>query len=106
MNHRDPNMPAHRDTDAPAVKITREIRLEWVLGVIASIALQAMLLWTGQRTQAEAIAAQSETIKNLTSEVKSMRDDRESDRIKATDQAGLLRELDRRVTALENQHHR
>ena len=55
----------HRLSDPEPVRITREIPLAWLVGVVVGLIVQAVTLYVGQQTQAEAIRVLSSEVKEL-----------------------------------------
>lgn len=55
----------HRLSDAEPVRITREIPLAWLVGVVVGLIVQAVTLYIGQQAQAEAIRVLSGEVKEL-----------------------------------------
>lgn len=87
-------MPA--DTaDAPAVRVTREIPLPWLVTIAAGLVAQGVTLWTGQQAQGQAI-------KDLTVEVREMRQAVNAGTITSTEHTMRLADHERRLNALES----
>ena len=60
-----PTTMHHRAGDPP-IKVTREIPLPWLVGVIIGLIVQAVSVWIGVQSQGDAI-------KSLTAEIKELR---------------------------------
>lgn len=76
------------------VRIDRVLPLPWLLGIVGGIALQGVALYYGQQQQAE-------SVREIKSELKAMATWQASVLVKDADQAADIRDLRRRVEALE-----
>lgn len=86
-------MSNHRPNDPP-VKITREIPLPWLIGIVVSLIVQAVMVWVGQQNQGDAIKA-------LTVEVKELRQAAAAGGIKTVELDLTLKDHERRLQVLE-----
>lgn len=86
-------MTQHRNTDPP-VKITREIPLPWLIGIVVSLIVQAVMVWVGQQAQGDAIKA-------LTVEVKELRTAAAAGGLKTVEHDLTLKDHERRLQVLE-----
>ena len=85
----------HRMGDPDPVRITREIPLAWLIGVVAGLIVQAVTLYIGQQ-------AQSEAIRVLSAEVKELRAVVQNGTLKDVEYGLRLDDHERRVTAIES----
>lgn len=90
-----------RESDTAPIKVTREIPLWALVSALGAFAMQAVALYYGQIDLAKTQAAQTESIRNLTNEVRTL-----SAAIGAKDMKDLehdykIRDLDGRVTKTE-----
>lgn len=85
----------HRLSDPEPVRITREIPLAWLIGVSAGLLVQAVTLYIGQQTQAEAIRA-------LSAEVKELRVMVQAGNLKDVEYGLRIDDHERRLTIVEN----
>lgn len=94
-------MTPTRTTDHGSVTIDRKIPLWGVLVVVGGLVVQGALVWNGQNLQAAETRHQSEQIHDLAEQVKTM-----AAQIAAKDaidvgQDANIRDLNRRMTAIE-----
>lgn len=98
-------MVATRHTDHGSfdhgVTVDRKIPLWGILSMVAAIAAQAALVWSGQREQAVEMRHQSEQIRELAIQVKGLAGQLATKDSKDIEQDLRLNELSRRVLALE-----
>lgn len=85
----------HRLSDPEPVRITREIPLAWLIGTAFLLVVQAVTLYIGQQTQAEAIRV-------LSSEVKELRVAVQAGSIKDIEYGLRLDDHERRVRTIES----
>ena len=85
----------HRLSDPEPVRITREIPLAWLIGTAFLLVVQAVTLYVGQQTQAEAIRV-------LSSEVKELRVAVQAGSVKDVEYGLRLDDHERRVQAIES----
>lgn len=89
------NVEQHRSGDPALVRVTRDIPLAWLIGVVVGLIVQAVTLYAGQQTQ-------SESIRLLISEVKELRTLVQSGSVKDVEYGLRLDDHERRMTAIEN----
>ena len=85
----------HRIGDHEPLRITREIPLAWLLGASVGLMVQAVTLYIGQQTQAEAIRA-------LSAEVKELRVMVQAGNLKDVEYGLRLDDHERRLTTVES----
>lgn len=85
---------AHTRSDDPPVKITREIPLPWLVGIVAIGVFQAILIWFNQQ-------AQTEQIKTLGSDVRALSVDIGAKNLKDVEHDLKLSDHERRIVGLE-----
>lgn len=88
----DPTMKT-RASDPP-IKISREIPLPWLIGLVCGLVFQAIVMWTGQQAQGQAI-------KEMTAELKELRAAVQAGDIKSVEHRIRLDDHERRMQALE-----
>lgn len=87
MNH-------HRNSDPP-VKITREVRVEWLIGAMAAILFQGGILWNQN-------AASFEKQKEIAGDLRAVREKVEKIDVRSVEMKAQIDSLERRVSQLEN----
>ena len=85
----------HRQSDPEPVHITHEIPLAWLVGVVVGLIVQAVTLYIGQQTQAEAIRL-------LSAEVKELRVAVQAGSVKDVEYGLRLDDHERRMQAVES----
>lgn len=97
--------PHTRANDPSPMKITREIPLPWLIGIIAAGFLQAALMYFKQESQGEAIAkltnTQTDEIKKLTAEVRQLSVDIGAKNLKDVEHDLKIADHERRILTLE-----
>lgn len=83
----------HRQGDPP-LKVTREIPLPWLAGVIVGLIVQAVTVLLTQQNQSQAI-------KDMTTELRELRAEARAGGIKTVEHDLKLSEHERRITKLE-----
>lgn len=91
----------HRRSEDPPVKITREIPLPWLITCIAVIAGQALLMWTGQREQAAAIAQLGAQMSEQTKQINALSEKVGVGNLKDLEHDLKLNDFSRRIGDLE-----
>lgn len=102
-------MPSYRETDRmpldgdrrAGITIDRKIPLWGILSLLAAIAAQGGIVWSGQREQAVEMRHQSEQIKGLAIQVERLGAQLATKDSKDIEQDLRLNELSRRVLTLE-----
>lgn len=82
-----------RNSDPP-VKITREIPLPWLIGIVVGLIVQAVTVWIGQQTQGKAVDG-------LTVEIKELRAAAAQGGIKTVEHDLKIIDHERRIQTLE-----
>jgi len=82
------------DRRRPAIKVTREIPLVWILTVVGSIAGQSVMLWSAQREQGQQLHQLTESVRGMTADVKPVT-------IKVTEHEVRMSDHERRLQSLE-----
>lgn len=95
MNHR-------RSDDPTQVRVTREIPLWGLLTVLGGLACQAVLIWAGQREQQLAITQLTAQVAQSAEQLGRMSGALGSQNVKNAEHDWALRDLDRRLQALEH----
>ena len=99
------NGMAHTRSDDPPVKITREIPLPWLVGIVAAGFLQAALMYFKQETQGAAIEklslSQTEEIRKLSTQVQQLSTDIGTKNLKDVEHDLKIADHERRVLSLE-----
>lgn len=85
----------HTRSDDPPIKITREIPMPWLIGIIGAGFLQAVLVYYKQDAQAEAIV-------KLTAEVRQLSTDIGSKNLKDVEHDLKIADHERRILSLES----
>jgi hypothetical protein len=93
--------PDHPDGFLPRVRVTKEIPLWGILGVIGGLALQAGAVYVGQQKQAEEQARQGARMSEIATDVRSISADIQQQNIKAVELRYALAGLEQRVRLLE-----
>jgi mannitol-specific phosphotransferase system IIBC component len=83
----------HRNDDPP-VKITREIPLPWLIGVVVSLIVHAVILWISQQNTAQAI-------KDMAADIRELRADARQGGLKTVEHEIKLTDHERRIQLLE-----
>jgi predicted RND superfamily exporter protein len=94
-------MQHHRADDVTPVKITREIPLWGLVSAIGLFAAQAVALYYGQIALTKTQTEQTESIKQLTAEVKSLSNSIQANNVKDVEHDLKLNDLERRVSKNE-----
>lgn len=81
-------------TNDPPMRITREIPLPWLIGIVVTLIVQGVTVWLGQQQQGDALKA-------LTAEVKELRAAAATGGLKTVEHALRLEDHERRLQALE-----
>lgn len=91
-----------RAEDAPGlIKITREIPLPWLIGGVLAIVGQAVLMWAGQRDQAQAIAQLSTQMAEQTKQINALAEKVGVGNLKDLEHDLKLNDLGRRMSEAE-----
>lgn len=84
----------HRPTDGHPVKITREIPLPWLIGVVFGLIVHAATLWFSQKAQGDAI-------KDMTIELRELRSAAAAGGLKTVEHDIKIADHERRLQILE-----
>lgn len=105
MNQESGDMTPHTRANDPPMKITREIPLPWLIGIVAAGFLQATLMYFKQEAQGEAITklttTQTLAIEKLTAEVRQLSTDIGAKNLKDVEHDLKIADHERRVLTLE-----
>lgn len=90
-----------RATDPPIVKVTRDIPLPWLIGLVAAGIAQAVLMYAGQQRQAELIQDQSAKISSLTVQIQGLVEQVNKVNLANVGYEYRITDMDRRLRAVE-----
>ena len=65
-----PGDMVHRDEQDRPIRISREIPLPWLLGMLGALALQAIAIYYGQQEHARLLVTQQRSIESASAEIK------------------------------------